>query len=62
MPGCAAWQAQRGVARMLAPNGQPRKVPAALLTSGNAAALQSFAADEEATPQQLRQGWTILSS
>ena len=47
---------------MLAPNGQPRKVPAALLDCGNEAALSSFAADEEATPQQLRKGWTIRSS
>jgi predicted phage tail protein len=50
---------QKGVARMLAPNGQPRKMPAALLSPGNYAALQHFTAEEEATEADLKQGWTI---
>ena len=48
-----------GVARMLAPNGQPRKMPAALLSEGGSAALQHFESLEEATPSELKQGWTI---
>lgn len=48
-----------GVARMLAPNGQPRKMPAALLTESGSAALQHFESLEEATPSELKQGWTI---
>lgn len=51
--------ARSGVARMLAPNGQPRKMPAALLADGGAAALQHFESLEEATPEELKQGWTI---
>ena len=48
-----------GVARMLAPNGQPRKMPAALLQSGDSEALQHFESLEEATPEELKHGWTI---
>lgn len=45
---------------MLAPNGQPRKMPAALLSPGNhQAALQHFTEEEEATEADLQQGWTI---
>ncbi|CAK0735693.1 hypothetical protein CVIRNUC_000622 [Coccomyxa viridis] len=51
--------AQMGVARMLAPNGQPRKMPAALLQSGDSEALQHFESLEEATPEELKHGWTI---
>ena len=50
---------QMGVARMLAPNGQPRKMPAALLQSGDSEALQHFESLEEATPEELKHGWTI---
>ena len=57
---CIALQAaQMGVARMLAPNGQPRKMPAALLQSGDTEALQHFESLEEATPEELKHGWTI---
>ena len=55
----AVQAARSGVARMLAPNGQPRKMPAALLADGGAAALQHFESLEEATPEELKQGWTI---
>lgn len=50
---------QMGVARMLAPNGQPRKMPAALLSGGASAALQHFESLEEATSDELKHGWTI---
>ena len=48
-----------GVARMLAPNGQPRKMPAALLAEGGEAALQHFESLEDVTPEELKHGWTI---
>ena len=47
------------MARMLAPNGQPRKMPAALLADGDSGALQHFESLEEATPEEIKHGWTI---
>lgn len=48
---------------MLAPNGQPRKMPAAILAAGNQEALRHFTEEEEAgNAVDLRQGWTISSA
>ena len=40
--------------KLLAPNGQPRKLPAALLAAG-AEAIELYAADEEFTPIDVHQ-------
>ena len=57
-PSSAAPKAS-GVARVLAPNGQPRKVPAALVAAG---ALDELAGDEEGTTTAAgRAAWTIGS-
>ncbi|CAL8467135.1 g6671 [Coccomyxa elongata] len=53
---------QKGVARMLAPNGQPRKLPAAVLAAGNQEALRHFTEEEEVGAADTRQGWTISSA
>ncbi len=47
---------------MLAPNGQPRKLPAAILAAGNADALRHFTEEEEAGNAADRHGWTISSA
>lgn len=47
---------------MLAPNGQPRKLPAAVLAAGNQEALRHFTEEEEAGSADTRQGWTISSA
>lgn len=52
---------QKGVARMLAPNGQPRKMPAAILAAGNQEALRHFTEEEEAG-NATDQVWTISSA
>lgn len=47
---------------MLAPNGQPRKMPAALLAAGGQDALRHFTEEEEASAADLKHGWTISSA
>ncbi|KAK9823515.1 hypothetical protein WJX72_003342 [[Myrmecia] bisecta] len=50
------------VTRALAPNGQPRKVPTALLAAGGAAMMSYVAGEESPTGGQADHGWTIAAS
>lgn len=48
------------VARAVAPNGQPRKIPAALLAAGECG-LKAYAADEDQPDSAKSDQWTINS-
>ena len=48
------------MARAVAPNGQPRKIPAALLAAGESG-LKAFAADEDQPNSAKSEQWTINS-
>lgn len=48
------------MARAVAPNGQPRKIPAALLAAGECG-LKAYAADEDQPDSAKSDQWTINS-
>ena len=50
----------KGSARTTAPNGQPRKIPTALLVAGDSG-LKAFAADEDQPNSAKSDGWKITA-
>jgi hypothetical protein len=55
------WAPRSGVARAVAPNGQPRKIPAAILAAGESG-MRAFTADEDQPDSAKSDQWTIHSS